>query len=243
MNPNLLDGGLTGIFIGDYLQSITPSLSLGLNAMWQRAAMNQGPETMVSYAARYKTREWVGSARLVAAGGLQCSYWRRLAERVEAGVDVNLQFQPGLGLAPGMMGGPMKKEGTTTLGVKYDFRQSSFRGQVDSQGRLACLLEKRIAPAVSVSFFGEIDHVKVGKIHFHPHILKLISMAVRLQARPRSLHRERPRRSPRDARTTSGRRYGSSTILISRSLNPKIAFRGFFFNTSVLPPFLRSGSS
>jgi mitochondrial import receptor subunit TOM40 len=161
MNPNLLEGGLTGIFIGDYLQSVTPSLSLGLNAMWQRAAMNQGPETLISYAARYKTREWVASARLVAAGGLQCSYWRRLAERVEAGVDVNLQFQPGLGLAPGMMGGPMKKEGITTLGAKYEFRQSAFRAQVDSQGRLGCLLEKRIAPAVTVSFFGEIDHVKV----------------------------------------------------------------------------------
>jgi len=162
MNPSILEGGLTGIFIGDYLQSVTPSLSLGLNAMWQRASMSEGPNTLVSYAARYKSRDWIASARLVAAGGLQCSYWRRLAERVEAGVDVNLQFQPGLGLAPGMMGGAMKKEGTTTLGAKYDFRQSSFRAQVDSQGRLACLLEKRIAPAVSVSFFGEIDHVKVS---------------------------------------------------------------------------------
>jgi mitochondrial import receptor subunit TOM40 len=160
MNPNILEGGLTGIFIGDYLQSITPSLSLGLNAMWQRAAMNQGPETLVSYAARYKTREWVASARLVAAGGLQCSYWRRLADRVEAGVDVNLQFQPGLN-PMGMMSG-MKKEGTTTLGVRYDFRMSSFRAQIDSQGRLGCLLEKRVAPPVTVSFFGEIDHVKVS---------------------------------------------------------------------------------
>jgi mitochondrial import receptor subunit TOM40 len=160
MNPNILEGGLTGIFIGDYLQSITPNLSLGLNAMWQRAAMNQGPETLVSYAARYKTKEWVASARLVAAGGLQCSYWRRLAERVEAGVDVNLQFAPGLG--PAMMGG-MKKEGTTTLGVRYDFRMASFRAQVDSQGRLGCLLEKRVAPPVTVSFFGEIDHIKVSE--------------------------------------------------------------------------------
>jgi len=57
------------------------------------------------------------------------------------------------------MGGA-KKEGTTTLGVKYDFRMSSFKAQVDSQGRLGCLLEKRVAPPVTVSFFGEIDHVK-----------------------------------------------------------------------------------
>jgi len=124
--------------------------------MWQRAALNTGPETLVSYAARYKGDDWVASAQLVAAGGLQVSYWRRLAEKVEAGVDVNMQFAPSMA----MMGGPMKKEGTTTLGAKYDFRASSFRAQIDSQGRLACLLEKRIAPAVSVTFSGEIDHVK-----------------------------------------------------------------------------------
>lgn len=159
MNPSILEGGLTGIFIGDYLQSITPRLALGLNAMWQRAAMNTGPDTLVSYAARYKGDDWIASGQLVAAGGLQLSYWRRLAEKVEGGVDVNLQVAPGAG--GGMMGGPLKKEGTTTIGAKYSFRASSFRAQLDSQGRLGCLFEKHIAPAVSVTFSGEIDHVKV----------------------------------------------------------------------------------
>ncbi|KAE9968892.1 hypothetical protein BLS_005626 [Venturia inaequalis] len=158
MNPSILEGGLTGIFIGDYLQSITPRLALGLNAMWQRAAMNTGPDTLVSYAARYKGDDWIASGQLVAAGGLQLSYWRRLAEKVEGGVDVNLQVAPGAG--GGMMGGPLKKEGTTTIGAKYNFRASSFRAQLDSQGRLGCLFEKHIAPAVSVTFSGEIDHVK-----------------------------------------------------------------------------------
>lgn len=159
MNPSILEGGLTGIFIGDYLQSITPRLALGLNAMWQRAAMNTGPDTLVSYAARYKGDDWIASGQLVAAGGLQLSYWRRIAEKVEGGVDVNLQVAPGAGA--GMMGGPLKKEGTTTIGAKYNFRQSSFRAQLDSQGRLGVLFEKHIAPAVSVTFSGEIDHVKV----------------------------------------------------------------------------------
>jgi mitochondrial import receptor subunit TOM40 len=166
MNPSILEGGLTGIFIGDYLQSITPRLALGLNAMWQRAAMNTGPDTLVSYAARYKGDDWIASGQLVAAGGLQLSYWRRLAEKVEGGVDVNLQVAPGAG--GGMMGGPMKREGTTTIGAKYNFRASSFRAQLDSQGRLGCLFEKHIAPAVSVTFSGEIDHVKVrlSQIHY-----------------------------------------------------------------------------
>jgi mitochondrial import receptor subunit TOM40 len=160
INPSILDGGLTGIFMGSYLQSVTPSLALGLEGIWQRAAVTHGPEMVLSYAARYKGSDWIASGQILAQGGIQASYWRRLTERVEAGVDVNLQFV-GLGGAGGMMGGPLRREGATTIGAKYDFRQASFRAQVDSQGRVACLLEKGIAQAVRVTFSGEIDHAKV----------------------------------------------------------------------------------
>ncbi|KAF2103039.1 mitochondrial import receptor subunit tom-40 [Rhizodiscina lignyota] len=159
MNPSILDGGLTGIFVGSYLQSLTPRFALGLEGVWQRAAMNRGPEMLVSYAAKYKGDDWIASAQLLAAGGISASYWRRLTERVETGVDVSLQFA-GLGMAPGGMMSSVKKEGVTTIGAKYDFRASSFRAQIDSQGKLGCLLEKRVAPQVQVTFAGEIDHPK-----------------------------------------------------------------------------------
>ena len=161
MNPSILEGGLTGIFVADYLQSITPRLALGLNAVWQRAAMNQGPDTMVSYAAKYKGDDWIGTAQLApVAGSLRVSYWRRLADKVEAGVALDLAAAPGMALGPGMMT-PPRREGTATVGAKYDFRASTFRAQVDSTGKVSCLLDKRIAPAVQVTFSGEIDHVKV----------------------------------------------------------------------------------
>lgn len=47
------------------------------------------------------------------------------------------------------------------LGVKYEFSRSVFRAQVDSQGKVGCLLDKVIAPAVRVTFAGELDHAKV----------------------------------------------------------------------------------
>ncbi|OCK85653.1 hypothetical protein K432DRAFT_421588 [Lepidopterella palustris CBS 459.81] len=159
INPSILDGGLTGVIMGSYLQSITPRLALGLEAIWNRAAVSYGPEMVVSYAARYKGSDWIASAQLLAQGGVQASYWRRLTEKVEAGVDINLQFA-GLGMAGGPMGGPMKKDGVATIGAKYDFRASSFRAQLDSQGKVGCLLEKRVAPPVQVTFAGEIDHSK-----------------------------------------------------------------------------------
>jgi mitochondrial import receptor subunit TOM40 len=159
INPSILDGGLTGVIMGSYLQSVTSQLALGLEAVWNRAAVAHGPEMVVSYAARYTGTDWIASANLLAQGGVQSSYWRRLTEKVEAGVDVNLQFA-GLGLAGGPMGGPLRKEGIATIGAKYDFRTSSFRAQLDSQGRVGCLLEKRVAPSVQVTFAGEIDHSK-----------------------------------------------------------------------------------
>jgi mitochondrial import receptor subunit TOM40 len=162
LNPSAIDGGLTGIFIGSYLQSVTPSLALGLEAIWQRQAMNAGPETAVSYCAKYKGSDWIASAQLQAQGAISTTYWRKLTDKVEAGVELNLQFA-GLSGA-GMMGGPTRNEGVTTVGAKYDFRMSTFRAQVDSTGKLSCLLEKRVAPPVQLTFAAEMDQFKVCSI-------------------------------------------------------------------------------
>jgi len=151
-NPSLLDGGLTGIFIGQYLQSITPSIAVGLEALWQRQAMNTAPEAQVSYAARYQGAGWVATLGLQGAGAIQATYYRKLGERVEAGVESQLKLVP----MP-MAGG---REGVTTVGAKYEFRNSTLRAQVDTTGKLSCLFEKRVAPMVTVAFSGEMDHFK-----------------------------------------------------------------------------------
>jgi mitochondrial import receptor subunit TOM40 len=159
ISPSILEGCLTGMFIGSYLQSVTPRLALGLEGVWQRAGAGMGPEAALSYAARYKGDDWIGSLQLLTQGGLQGSYWRRLTDRVETGMDINLQFA-GLSGGNAMLGGP-SNEGVATLGAKYEFSRSIFRAQVDSKGKIGCLLEKMIAPPVRVTFAGEMDHVKV----------------------------------------------------------------------------------
>lgn len=159
LNPSYLEGGLTGIFIGSYLQSITPKLALGLEGVWQRAGLTQGPETAVSYVARYKSDDWVATAQLQAQGAINTSYWRRLSEKVQAGVDMTLSLVPSAG---GLMGGGIQKEGITTFGAKYDFRMSTFRAQLDSKGKLSCLLEKRVAAPVTMTFGADVDHFTVS---------------------------------------------------------------------------------
>ena len=161
VNPSIIEGGLSGIFIGSYLQSITPSLALGLEAVWSRAALNAPPEAAVSYCAKYRGLDWIATAQLQPQGAISTSYWRKLTEKVEAGVDLNLQIATGMGGGGGLMGGGGRKEGTTTVGAKYDFRASTFRAQVDSTGKLSCLLEKRVLPPIQLVFAGEMDHFKV----------------------------------------------------------------------------------
>lgn len=153
LNPGFLEGGITGVFIGQYLQSITSKLALGLEAVWQRAGLTQGPDSAVSYVARYKSEDWLASVQLQAQGALNTSYWRRLSDKVQAGVDMTLSVAPG----NPMMGGGMQKQGTTTICAKYDFRMSTYRAQVDTTGKLSCLLEKRVAPPIMMTFAADVD--------------------------------------------------------------------------------------
>lgn len=153
---------MTGIFIGSYLQSVTPRLALGLEAMWQRPAGSEGPQSFIAYAGRYKASDWILSGQLLAQGGIQTSFWKRLSDKVEAGVDLNLQFLGLSGGGGGMMGGMPENDGTATLGAKYEFRTAVFRGQVDSKGKVSCLLEKRVSPPVAMTFAAELDHSKVS---------------------------------------------------------------------------------
>jgi mitochondrial import receptor subunit TOM40 len=162
MNPSMLEGGFTGVSSLDYLQSVTSRLSLGMSTVYQRRSLSEPPETVTSYGARYKGQDWIGSANVLPRGVLKLTYWRRIAPKIETGADLSLMMAPP---SPeqamfGIASGP-KFEGTATLGAKYEFRSAMFRAQIDSQGRLGCYLDKRIAAPVGVQFFGQIDHVKV----------------------------------------------------------------------------------
>ncbi|KAH8701251.1 eukaryotic porin/Tom40 [Phaeosphaeriaceae sp. PMI808] len=158
VNPSVLDGGITGMLMASYLQAVTPKLSLGIDAFWNRPAMAYAPELNVSYAARYRAADWMACGQIIPDRGvLEASYWRRLTDKVETGINCNLAFA---GIGPGgPMAGP-QKEGNVTIGAKYDFRQSSFRAQIDNQGKVSCLLEKMIAPPIRITFSGEIDHMQ-----------------------------------------------------------------------------------
>ncbi|ODV89620.1 hypothetical protein CANCADRAFT_141502 [Tortispora caseinolytica NRRL Y-17796] len=168
--PSILDNTLTGVFVGSMLQSVTPKLSLGLETMWSKMAAAQPADAAVSYMGRYVSGDWIASAQIQPQGILQASFWRKVAERVEAGVECQITAGAAAmrNASPEMlmMGAIPATEGVTTLGARYEFKTSMYRAQVDSTGKVACTLDRRVLPNVMLQFAGEIDHAttacKVG---------------------------------------------------------------------------------
>jgi mitochondrial import receptor subunit TOM40 len=158
-NPSPAD--LTGSYIAAYLQSITPNFAVGVETMYQRPTPEM-EDCSVGYMAKWHNVKkdemgsplkdsWIATAQLMSQGIWQATYWQKLAPSVDAGVD--------LICVPAM--NPRERKAVATAGVKYDFRMSTYRGQLDSTGKVSMLLEQRLSPAFSVLFAGEIDHVKV----------------------------------------------------------------------------------
>jgi mitochondrial import receptor subunit TOM40 len=147
MNPSPTSG--TGIFIGNYLQSVTKNLALGVETLYQRPTPELA-EVSHSYLAKYtgSDKDWIATAQVQPAGILQATYWQKLSDKVDVAADLQL------------ISAPSRREAIATLGAKYDLRMSTFRAQVDSTGKVSALLEQKFAPSFAFLFAGEIDHWK-----------------------------------------------------------------------------------
>lgn len=149
INPSPAD--LTGMYIGNYLQSVTKNLAVGVETLLQHPTPDIA-DLSTSYLAKYtgSAKNWIATAQLQPAGMLQATYWQRLSEKVDVGADLQL------------IAAPQRREAVATLGAKYDLRMATFRAQVDSTGKVAALLEQRFAPTFAFLVAGEIDHFKVS---------------------------------------------------------------------------------
>lgn len=160
MNPSPAD--LTGTYFASYLQSVSQNLALGVDTIYQRQAPGV-EDCSVGYMAKYHSvtkdeqgqhakDSFIATAQILPQGLWMASYWQKLAPNVEAAVDIVV--------SPAV--NPRERKAVATAGVKYEFRQSAFRGQVDSTGKVSALLEQRLSPAFAFLVSGEMDHAKVG---------------------------------------------------------------------------------
>ncbi|KAJ1995190.1 translocase of outer mitochondrial membrane [Coemansia sp. RSA 1358] len=140
----------TGIFIANYLQSITHKLGVGAELVYQRP-MPKVQETSLSLALRYQpTEDRVFVVQSQSTNLLTASYWRKVSPKCEAGAELQMLNMPSQG----------RREASCTVGVKYDFAASTVRAMADNFGKVSMLLEEKIAPGFSFLISGELDHLK-----------------------------------------------------------------------------------
>jgi len=140
---------LTGIVVGNYLQSLTKNIAIGFESFYQRVTPGMADHS-TSYLAKFTGTEknWIATAQVQPAGIVQATYWQKLSEKVEVAADLQVIVAPA------------RRDAVAVLGAKYDFRMATFRAQVDSTGKVSALLEQRFAPTFAFLVAGEIDHFK-----------------------------------------------------------------------------------
>lgn len=152
VNPSPAD--FTGIYSASILQSITKSLAVGVEAMFQHPQPGL-TDLGLQYYAKYtsptfsKEQGWIATAMLQPQGMLHTTYWQKLSEKLEVAAELQV------------VNVPSRRDAIATLGAKWDLRMATFRAQLDSSGKVSALLEQRFAPSFAFLFSGEIDHFKV----------------------------------------------------------------------------------
>ncbi|KAI8973594.1 eukaryotic porin/Tom40 [Mycotypha africana] len=145
MNPNPLER--TGLYMASYLQSVSQHLVLGSEIVLQRPTPDM-EETAMSFVGKYTGKDYIATAQFQGLGAIQASYYQRINEKVDFGVELNMMVQGG------------RREAVATVGGKFDFRQATFRGQIDTTGRVSAVLEEKMAPGFSFLISGDLDHMK-----------------------------------------------------------------------------------
>ncbi|XP_039129769.1 LOW QUALITY PROTEIN: mitochondrial import receptor subunit TOM40-1-like [Dioscorea cayenensis subsp. rotundata] len=134
--------GNNAFYGGNYIQSVTPHLSVGSEFFWLGHQRKSG----IGLAARYNTDKMVATAQVASTGIVALSYVQKVSEKVS--------------LASDFMYNHMTRDVTASFGYDYILRQCRLRGKLDSNGCVGAFLEERVNMGVNFILSAEIDHPK-----------------------------------------------------------------------------------
>ncbi|XP_072997930.1 mitochondrial import receptor subunit TOM40-1-like [Typha latifolia] len=134
--------GNNAFYGANYIQSVTPHLSLGSEVFWLGHQRKSG----IGFAARYNTDKMVATAQVASTGIVALSYVQKVSEKVS--------------LASDFMYNHMTRDVTSSFGYDYILRQCRLRGKLDSNGVVSAFLEERLNMGVNFILSAEIDHSK-----------------------------------------------------------------------------------
>ena len=146
INPSPADG--SGIYMVNYLQSLTRNFAFGLETVYQRPSGDL-EDVSTSYVAKLTgDRDWSALFRLRPQGAAEAMYLHKLSDQVDFAADLQA-------VAVGA-----KRDAQATLGARYAFRMAVLRASIDTTGKISSVYETRLSPAFGVTFSGEIDHLQ-----------------------------------------------------------------------------------
>ncbi|XP_072977762.1 mitochondrial import receptor subunit TOM40-1-like [Typha angustifolia] len=134
--------GNNAFYGANYIQSVSPHLSLGTEVFWLGHQRKSG----IGFAGRYNTDKMVATAQVASTGIVALSYVQKVSEKVS--------------LASDFMYNHMTRDVTSSFGYDYILRQCRLRGKLDSNGVVGAFLEERLNMGVNFILSAEIDHRK-----------------------------------------------------------------------------------
>ncbi|XP_010943679.1 mitochondrial import receptor subunit TOM40-1 [Elaeis guineensis] len=134
--------GNNAFYGANYIQSVSPHLSLGSEVFWLGHQRKSG----IGFAARYNTDKMVATGQVASTGIVALSYVQKVSEKVS--------------LASDFMYNHMTRDVTSSFGYDYILRQCRLRGKIDSAGCVAAYLEERLNMGINFILSAEIDHRK-----------------------------------------------------------------------------------
>ncbi|AAD50049.2 Hypothetical protein [Arabidopsis thaliana] len=134
--------GNNSVYAANYIQHVTPHLSLGGEAFWLGQQLMSG----VGYAARYETDKTVASGQIASTGVAVMNYVHKVSEKLSFATDFIYNY--------------LSRDVTASVGYDLITRQSRLRGKVDSNGVVAAYLEEQLPIGLRFLLSAEVDHVK-----------------------------------------------------------------------------------
>ncbi|CAM8928272.1 unnamed protein product [Rhodiola kirilowii] len=134
--------GNGGLFGANYIQSVSPHLSLGGEVFWAGQHRKSG----VGFAGRYNTPKMVATGQIASTGMVALSYVQKVSEKVSLATDFMYNY--------------LSKDVTASVGYDYILRQCRLRGKIDSNWVAAAYLEERLNMGLNFILSAEIDHSK-----------------------------------------------------------------------------------
>ncbi|KAK8959647.1 Mitochondrial import receptor subunit TOM40-1 [Platanthera guangdongensis] len=134
--------GNNAFYGANYIQSVTPNLSLGSEVFWLGHQRKSG----IGFAARYNTEKMVATGQVASTGVVALSYVQKVSEKVS--------------LASDFMYNQTTRDVTASFGYDYILRQCRLRGKIDSNGVVSSFLEERLNMGVNFILSAEVDHRK-----------------------------------------------------------------------------------